>query len=206
MSARLVAVTEITPLPHRAEDLAVRWARSSNDLPAERRGIFLSLDGTSIMELAALDRIEDLATCRPGWPHLEAAFAPHLAADWRRQVLGYVESVKPCPTPLPETPYLQMRHVEVKPPVYPDYREWRDRTIYGVVRRAPEVEVFLSYHSLVSTEPGVMFLSGFSTDPDSYSRVFATDEYRRIVQEAGDTYITGGAAGLYTRLYRRIAP
>lgn len=86
-----------------------------------------------------------------------------------------------------------------------EYRQWREKTIFDVVRNADEVQAFLAYHSVVSGQPGVMFISGFSADPENYNAVFASDRYRQIVQEAGDRYITGGANGLYTRTYRAFA-
>ncbi|MEU9009331.1 hypothetical protein AB0D12_05995 [Streptomyces sp. NPDC048479] len=82
------------------------------------------------------------------------------------------------------------------------YREWRDRTIFDVVRTHDEVEVFLAYHSLLSTEPGVLFVSGFSVEPDVYQAVFTSPRYQDIVKQAGDTYITD--RGLYTRIYARV--
>jgi hypothetical protein len=33
---------------------------------------------------------------------------------------------------------------------------------------------------------------------------FTSPRYQQIVREAGDTYITGGDNGLYTRIYERV--
>lgn len=209
MPATMVLVTEITPQPSHVESVARTWAGYAAPVAARQRTVYQSLDNTGLndtrlMELLAFDRLDDLPALAEAWAAPMAELAPWLAADWRRQVLTYVESVKPTDDPLPRTPYVQMRHVEVKPPVHKDYRAWRERTIYQVVRRSAEVETFLAYHSVLSTEPGVMFISGFSVAPEDYQKVFATEEYGEIVRQAGDTYITGGTGGLYTRIYRRI--
>ena len=133
---------------------------------------------------------------------MAASIAPALVGDFRRQVVDFVEAPKDTDAPLPSTPYIQLRHVEVKPQMYEAYREWRERTIFDVVRTHDEIEVFLAYHSLLSTEPGVLFLSGFRVDPKEYLAVFASPAYQEIVKQAGDTYITD--RGLYTRIYARV--
>jgi hypothetical protein len=115
-----------------------------------------------------------------------------------------VEAPKPERAALPHTDYLQLRHVEVRPPMYRAYRQWREETIFDVVRGSDDIEVFLAYHSVLSTEPGVMFLSGFECAPEQYQRTFTSERYQQIVRQAGDNYITGGERGLYTRIYRRI--
>ncbi|MGW7342673.1 hypothetical protein [Streptomyces sp. NPDC054854] len=67
------------------------------------------------------------------------------------------------------------------------------------MRTADEVEVFEAYHSVLSTEPGVMFVSGFSCDPAEYTAVFTSPRYQEIVRQAGDRFIAVGERGLYTR-------
>lgn len=57
---------------------------------------------------------------------------------------------------------------------------------------------------MISGQPGVMFIAGFSGDPAEYQEVFETDRYREIVRQAGSNYITGGMDGLYTRNYSRL--
>lgn len=204
MSARFLLITEVSPIAGRGGEAATRWLASELPPQVEARALYRSLDGASLLELLALGRIEDLGAVAAELRDAARELAPLLATDWRRQVLEHVEEVRPSDGALPRGRHLQLRHVEVRPPVYADYRAWRERTIFQVVRRSDEIESFSAYHSLLSTEPGVMFLSGFSVPPDSYQRIFSTEEYAAIVREAGDTYITGGTAGLYTRLYTRI--
>lgn len=161
------------------------------------------LEQQELLQLRAYDSAADFAA---GTDLLAAdleRFASHMNADVKRELLSFVEAPKPCAAPLPQTDYVQLRHVEVPPARYAAYRAWREQTIFQVVKDNAAVEVFLAYHSLVSSQPGVMFISGFSGAVQDYKAVFENDRYREIVRQAGDKYITGGAGGLYTRFYQR---
>ncbi len=68
-----------------------------------------------------------------------------------------------------------------------------------------KITSFEAYHSLISGQPGVMFISAFNVDKESYLEVFTNERYLNIIQQAGDNYITGGNGGLYTRIYRSIS-
>lgn len=127
-------------------------------------------------------------------------FANFMNADVKRELLNYVEAPKSCSSPLPDTDYVQLRHIEVPPNRHAAYRTWREETIFQVVRDNAEVEVFLAYHSLVSTQPGVMFISGFSCLVKDYSAVFESNKYREIIRQADEQYVAGS---LYTRIYQR---
>ncbi len=160
-------------------------------------------DNHELVQLRALQSPLDFAALEQQLDADLASLTPHLTQDVRRELLRFVESPKPCVEPLPRTDFLQLRHIEVPPHRIPAYREWREATIFDVVRSSPPVEVFLAYHSLVSTQPGVMFLSGYSCPAAEYDAVFSSERYRDIVQQAGDAYIAGGAEGLYTKTYAR---
>lgn len=165
------------------------------------RRTYSSIEGDEVMVLHALDADITLAELDDEFSKDLKDQARYLAGDVSREVLKFVEAPKAIDDLLPDTPYVQLRHVEVKPEAMAAYRKWRDETIFDVVRNAEEVETFLAYHSVVSGQPGVMFVSGFSTPPDTYADVFASERYQSIVQEAGDKYITGGTNGLYTKIY-----
>lgn len=126
----------------------------------------------------------------------------YIIGDINRELLSLVEAPKNVSTLLPETPYIQLRHVEVKPDAMENYRRWREETIFDVVNNAEDIEVFLAYHSVISGQPGVMFVSGFSANPEKYNKIFSSERYRSIVTQAGDNYITGGTNGLYTKTYQ----
>jgi hypothetical protein len=180
----------------------VRASLQAQSAPGAR--LFESVADAEIIALAPLGTALDLAALEAGWECEAARVAPFLAGDVRREVLSFVEAPKPSRDRVPGTPWLQLRHIEVKPPLYAQYRAWRERTIFDVVRNAPEIDVFLAYRSVLSTQPGVMFFSGFSCERADYQSVFDSARYRDIVAEAGDQFIAGGAEGLYTKLYRAL--
>lgn len=199
MPAELLMVSRFPTKPGAAQALAAVL----EDIVDGR--VFISLESDEVLAVDSLEAELDLAGVRARFADVARDFAEYLSGDIRREILDFVEAPKTCAGPLPETPFLQLRHVEVRPEEHAAYRSWRDETIFNVVRAAPEVEVFLAYHSLISAQPGVMFLSGFSVDPEVYGAVFASERYRDIVQQAGDRYITGGTAGLYTKVYANTA-
>ena len=157
---------------------------------------------TKVLELRAIDEQASLGSMASDVGPTVEKFAAHLSGDIRRELVEFVEAPKPTEGLIPDTPYVQLRHVEVKPQQMAAYRQWRENTIFNVVRDSGAVEIFLAYHSVVSGYPGVMFVSGYSVDPDTYGEVFASERYKEIVRTASETYITGGTEGLYTRTYR----
>ena len=204
MSSPVLLITEVTPKPGASDSLAAAWAALPTSVPVVQRAVYTTHDESAVLELSALPHIASVAALHDHWKAAWAQLSPHLASDFRRQVLEFVEAPKDCMEPLPATPWLQLRHVEVPPAAHGDYLAWRERTIFDVVLNASEVEVFLAYHSVISTEPGVMFLSGFSLDMQAYGAVFSSPRYQQIIREAGAQFITGGNKGLYTKIYRRI--
>ncbi|MFJ6831652.1 hypothetical protein [Streptomyces sp. NPDC091209] len=206
MSTALMTVTELSVKPDLAADAAAAWLDHHSTSGFEGRVLYRGLEGPTLLELAPLNGYDQIEGLRTDWRKLWDAVGPMAEGDFRRQLLHYVEAPKPTSEALPATPYVQMRHVEVPPPNYRAYRAWREETIFDVVRNAPEVEVFEAYHSVLSSEPGVMFVSGFSCEPAAYQAVFSSPRYQEIVRQAGDQYITGGDRGLYTRLYARVTP
>ncbi|MBM7774650.1 hypothetical protein JOD54_004854 [Actinokineospora baliensis] len=199
MAATTLLVTEVTTADGALEAAAKQWAeiRPGGDL-------FRSLEGSTLLRLTALTGVEALAGETELFEREFTELAPYVAGDFRRQVLTFVEAPKSTEDAVPQTRYVQLRHIEVPPAVFADYRTWREGTIFDVVRRAEEVEVFLAYHSLLSTEPGVMFVSGFDTTPERYGAVFSSAEYQEIVRQAGSAYIAGGERGLFTTIYERV--
>jgi hypothetical protein len=203
MSAALLLVTELPVDPAQIDHAEKAWLGLSDLSQDHQRLLFRHEDNDSLLELAVLTGWEDVAvegaTRADQWHNL----APYATGDFRRQILELVEEPKPPVGELPDTDQIQMRYVEVKPAVYGAYRAWREETIFDVVRNAPEIESFSAYHTAISTQPGVMFVSGFNVDVDAYRAVFSSERYRGIVQAAGDNYITGGNNGLLTKIYTR---
>jgi hypothetical protein len=205
MSADLITVSELSVSPDRLDDAIDAWSKHHANSRIGGRVLYRGLQESSLLELAPLDGFGQLDELRQDWREQFLAVGPLGEGDFRRQILHFVEAPKPAAGALPDTPYVQMRHVEVLPRVYRDYRAWREETIFDVVRTSPQVESFEAYHSVASTEPGVMFVSGFSAEPEEYMKAFTSPRYQEIVQQAGDTYITGGDNGLYTRMYARVS-
>lgn len=165
--------------------------------------LYQSTEASTFLELTPLAGLTELVDLARRWRDLYKALSPLLVGDVRRQVLEFVEAPKPAADELPDTPYLQLRHVEVKPPVHEEYLAWRKGTIFAEVRKSEKIETFLAYHSLLSTEPGVMFVAGFSCEPEEYLPTFASDRYAEIARQAHPRFVTD--EGLYTRIYRRVS-
>ena len=169
---------------------------------AERRCFRLEEDSNHFLEIIAIESLNDIESLISEREVFNSSLAPLMVSDWHRQVFNHVESVKPISGKLPQTSKLQLRYIEVPLSVHDAYLEWRENTIFDVVRSADEVQCFLAYHTLFSTQPGVMFFSGFDGDSKQYmSNVFLTPRYKKIIQEAGSKYIAGGENGLYTRIF-----
>ncbi len=166
-----------------------------------QKSLYKAIDESSLVEIYAIKNIEeDLNTSR----EIVGSIKSKLNSDVRRQVLILIETVKDQAESVPTTKYLQLRHIEVPLNVYDDYVAWRKRTIFNHVKKQSTINSFVAYHSLISTEPGVMFLSGFDGKIEDYQAGFNSPEYKGIVKEAGNKYIAGGERGLYTTLYKKV--
>ncbi|MER7462192.1 hypothetical protein [Streptomyces sp. NPDC097981] len=203
MSSTLLVLNEVAVAPGREDHVLAEWSRLNQKEPVAGRALYRSVDDGNILEITPIKDLSELAGLNAGWKQLWESVSQDLATDFRRHLLDFVEAPKDVADAVPRTPYVQLRHIEVKPREYAAYREWRENTIFDVVRRADQVTAFLAYHSLLSSEPGVMFVSGFECEPAEYQAVFTSPEYQDIVQQAGDRYIVGGESGLYTRIYQR---
>jgi hypothetical protein len=203
MPAALLMITEVATRDGAIDDAAAHWARLRAETSSDSV-LYRGVAGDTLLELTALSDLSQLAKETEPFARQFDELAPFVTGDFRRQVLEFVEAPKSTDDALPSNRYIQLRHIEVPPKVFADYRRWRAQTIFDVVRRAEEVEVFLAYHSLLSTEPGVMFVSGFDVAPERYAAIFGTPEYQEIVRQAGSNYIAGGERGLYTTIYERV--
>ncbi|MGW2474463.1 hypothetical protein [Streptomyces sp. NPDC001665] len=203
MSATLLVLNEVGVAPGKADEVLARWSELNEKEPLDGRTLYRSADGDDILEITPVKDVAELDALSAGWRRLWDTVSTDLVSDFRRQLLEFVEAPKDTADPLPRTPYVQLRYIQVKPTEYTAYREWRENTIFDVVRRAGAVTTFLAYHTLLSTQPGVMFVAGFECEPQEYQKVFTSSEYQDIVQQAGDRFIVGGESGLYTRVYRR---
>ncbi|WP_391088637.1 hypothetical protein [Vibrio sp. NH-UV-68] len=167
---------------------------------------FISEDGNNeLLELKAINKIEDISNLEKGLIDAFTVNQDYLSGDIKRELLRFIEAPIASESELPSTEFVQLRHVEVPAERYDDYLEWRERTIFNVVRdNADKINSFEAYHSLISGQPGVLFVSSFNGNVEEYMQPFNDENYKDIIKQAGDDYITGGDEGLYTRLYRAI--
>lgn len=179
-------------------------AFSSLNSTKNKRYYFCEEQGVNeLLELRSFNDIKEISWVEEEIDSMFHSFADILSADIRRELLKFVESPIDSENDLPETQYIQLRHVEVPAHNYQQYRQWRDETIFNVVRdNKDKIESFEAFHSLISGVPGVMFISAFNGNKGTYKEAFTNARYQEIIQQAGDNYITGGNEGLYTRIYR----
>jgi hypothetical protein len=204
MSATYLLTTELPVQSDRADEAVKAWSELLAAAADKDRALYRCLEANTLLELRALTGLDEIAAADADFEPQWNTVGPYAAGDFRRQALRFVEAPKEPGTALPVTPYVQLRYVEVKPTAYEAYRAWREATVFDVIRDAEEVESFSTYHTVVSTQPGVLFLSGFSCAPEQYQRPFSSDSFTEMVQQAGDRYFTGGPGGLQTRCYERI--
>jgi hypothetical protein len=170
---------------------------------SDSRVIYFALDFSAVIEIKAIKSFSEISSILNDSKKSTDLIKDGLMCDIRRQILTLVEVIKDQDQLVPNTDYLQLRHIEVPLSVYDEYLIWRQRTIFSHVKKQSTIQSFVAYHSLISTEPGVMFLSGFNGNINDYQAGFDSKEYKEIVKEAGTKYIAGGERGLYTTLYQR---
>lgn len=205
MKNNLIISSEVIALNSETTAAWDIWCNAGNtDLPsgAVRKCYYLEENENHFLELIAVEKFSDIETLMIQREAFMAELSPLLSSDIRQQVFQLEDTVKAIDTALPTTEKLQLRYIEVPLSVKDAYLNWREDTIFEVVRGASQIDCFLAYRTLFSTQPGVMFFSGFNGDSSQYmADIFLTPKYQQIVQEAGDQYITGGADGLYTRIF-----
>lgn len=202
-ASKYLLVTEVNAVKESFNDCLAKWTDFSK---GEQSRLYTNRSEEAIIELRAFSDLttlnELLVSSR--YERLRKNLTPFLKSDLRQEVLEYKEDVVSQKELLPTSKYLQMRHIEVPLNVYSDYLSWREETIFNHVKKLETVDSFTAYHSILSTAPGVMFVSSFSCDPDQYLAGFMNDAYQEIVRQAGDRYIAGGVGGLYTKLYEAV--
>lgn len=201
-SARLILHSRAPVAPEHKFTVAKRMS-GRDRTGRDAHGTFIALEGSDIMELTAFDSLEALADVLADRTDIERAVASRLTGEWRHEILGHVEDLMPGEASITTAPMVEMRHIEVPPPLYGEYRDWREATIYKTVGGRQEIDDFRSYQSVLSTTPGVMFIVGFSAELARYRTVYQQPAYQDILKQAGSRYIAGGPSGLDCRTYAR---
>lgn len=170
-----------------------------------KNSFYSSLDGDELIEFISLNSLNELTDYENRFALAFSDYACYLRGDIKRELLRYVESPIKARTAIPQTNYVQLRHVEVLPSAYQAYLKWRNETIFEVVRNnSNTIDSFDAYHSLISQVPGVMFIACFNGSIEEYMEPFTNDHYKNIITQAGDSYIKGGNEGLYTKVYKKL--
>lgn len=152
------------------------------------------------VEISSLSELENEHAC-----NTFCVLKSVLQSDVKREVLVYEESPISTQRLIPNSKYVQLRHVEVIPSLYEQYRQWRISTIFKVVKEnRHKIKGWDSYHSLISNIPGVMFISQFDVDISDYLEPFIDSNYKNIVSQAGNYIITDSGDGLYTKIYNKL--
>lgn len=196
-AADYILLSEISIARNHLEKAIKAWHAINTD--AKLKQLYTNWDANTLLEISALkDPKQAIEVIKA--EQLDDDLA---VSDWRRQLLILKDQVKPQQTAVPQSRHIQLRHIEVPLNVYGDYLAWRDRTIFPHVSKQTNIDAFTAYHSLLSSEPGVMFISSFSCDIEQYLECFSGPAYQDIVKQAGTRFICGGENGLYTTIYRQ---
>ncbi|WP_392561753.1 hypothetical protein RHO12_11610 [Orbus sturtevantii] len=181
------------------QKLAIEIAKNNES------SFYFSIEQDELIEFKGFSSLNALTNYENILEKVFIEFKDCIKADIKRELLKYVESPIKSQTEIPLTEYIQLRHVEVPPSVYEAYLKWRDETIFNVVRENKStITSFDAYHSLISGTPGVMFIASFAGEVNKYLKPFTDDNYKNIVKQAADSYITGDNEGLYTKIYKKI--
>ncbi|MFZ5895436.1 MAG: hypothetical protein ACOY0T_30550 [Myxococcota bacterium] len=159
--------------------------------------------GNRLLELTAFDELSnvDELLAGPAFHEITLALRPRLGAGFRRQLYEVDEVVK-APVFVPSAaPYLRLTRMEVAQSALDQYVGWRKRSLFPHAAQHPGVAAFVAYQPVVSTEPGMLFLSAFSSPENG--TLESTPEYSEWIREAGERYALGGSNAISTSVWQR---
>lgn len=192
--APYLVVTEFEFLPGRENQIIDIWNSSEAKVILGESVLYKAIKKNSLVLLYEIEQfnqaqgfIESVA-----FNQFVDEISEFMDSDLHQEIVALVKQVAPRDTLLPTTPYMQLRHIEVPLSGIEDYLDWRERTIFDFVGRNDKVTSFVAFHSLLSSTPGVLFVTEFEGDPDEYRNSFLTPEYQQIIKVAGHDHIKGG--------------
>lgn len=200
----LVIVNRFEIAKEHIDGLKMAWEASKVSQVLKNSVIYEGISENLIVmlyEVESLDQLQEKLESEEYKAFIKQ-ITPYVMSDFHQEVVGLVDEVVPRDTLVPRTPYMQLRHIEVPLSGIEPYLEWRKRRIFEFVKRNDKVHSFLAFHSFFSTQPGVLFITEFTGDPETYRNSFLTPEYKVIIQEAGHDHIKGG---LYTSEFKLLA-
>ena len=140
------------------------------------------------------------------WLEIERSVRPRLSVDFRRQVYGLRHAVRQR-SALPTAPALQLLRMEVTPQLSQSYGALREQTLYSHVEKSSVVESFAALEASISTEPGSLYLSGFTCEKARFIEEFTVGRAREFMTEAGNRFVIGGAPAIHTSVwFKRVIP
>ncbi|RKH67898.1 hypothetical protein [Corallococcus llansteffanensis] len=156
------------------------------------RAVYRHEAGDRLMEFVALpdpsglgDLLGDAA-----WREVEAVVRPRLSVDYRRQLHELRDVVK-VSSPVPDAEHLQLMRSEIAPAALQDYHAWRRDSLFPTVRGHGQVVGFSAYHSVLSTEPGALFLTQLSCPFAEYLERPETAVYQEHLKHAATRFTLG---------------
>lgn len=102
----------------------------------EKIRYFFSIEESvkEVLELRSLESMNELAVIEQELDEAFHSLSEFLSGDIKRELLKFIESPLETNKLLPETKYIQLRHVEVPSENYSEYLNWRNETIFEVVK------------------------------------------------------------------------
>jgi len=202
-ASKYILVTEVKSTKENFLNCVKHWKKLREN---ELTKFYINQENFNLLELRAFSNLESVSQILLDNKliYSDKKLLPYLCSDLHQEILEHKEEIIAQDSLLPQSKYLQLRHIEVPLAIFDEYQEWRRQTIFNHVKKLSTVESFTAYHSLLSTSPGVMFICSFSCPTDDYMQGFSNDAYKEIVRQAGDRYIAGGEKGLYTKIYEAI--
>lgn len=166
------------------------------------RSIYQHEGGDRLLELVALPDLGALGSLLTdsAWLEIERSVRPRLTVDFRRQVHVLRHAVRQA-SALPTAAALQLMRMEVTPQLSQSFQALREQTLYPHAEKSSVVESFLALDSVISTEPGVLYLTGFGCEKAKFVDEFATGSQREFVTEAASRFVIGGAAAIHSSLW-----
>ncbi len=201
--APYLVVTEFEFMPNTSDQIIDKWNKSTAKKKLPESVLYEALKKDTLVLLYTINEFNDAQTFIESYDFKDfiAEVADSLNSDLHQEIVALVKHVAPRDQLLPTTRYMQLRHIEVPLSGIEEYLDWREETIFDYVSRNEKVTSFVAFHSLLSSTPGVLFVTEFEGDPDEYRNSFLTPEYQKIIKEAGHDHIKGG---LNTFEYRKV--
>ncbi|QSQ20837.1 hypothetical protein JY651_37265 [Pyxidicoccus parkwayensis] len=160
------------------------------------RSLYKHEAGDRLLEFVGFQELSGLGELLADgfWRETEGLVRPRLAMDFRRQLHGLRDVVKPSASSVPGAERLQLSRGEIAPRALDEYHAWRRDTLFPHVRSLEPVEGFAAYHSVMSTEPGFLFLAGYSGPAEKFQETQKTPAWQELTGHAASRYILGAVA------------